>query len=169
MSFHSSEDRAAIRAMLRRAAVVSVDDSGDRQLLDLSAFASDLPRKVARIQDFGFASNPPVGGEGLLLCPGGRSDRAVFVGGEAKQYRPKNTELGGTILYDANGQAVSLVKNNIRIVGTDTVTITAPTIVLAGNVHLGGADATRPASAQGTTDSHGDTDTGNFATKVFVK
>lgn len=159
----------AVRAMLRRASILQVDDSGDRQLLDASGFKNDLPRKVARIQDFGLASNPPAGAEGVLACLGGRSDRAVFLGGEHKDYRPRGIPAGGTTIYDANGQAISFVQDNIRIVGTQTVTISAPTIVLDGNVKLGGADASRPASAQGTTDSRGDADTGNFATKVLVK
>lgn len=60
---------------------------------------------------------------------------------------------------------------------TDTITITAktkivlkcPLIVLDGEVRLGGEDASKPASMQGTVDSHGDTDVSNFATKVKLK
>lgn len=164
----SHEDRDAIRAMIRRAAILAVDDGGTQQKLDLSGLAGDKPRGVMRVEDFGFASNPPVGGEGAIICAGGRSDRAMFVGGAHQQYRPTATEIGGTILYDANGQAVSLVKNNIRIVGTQTITITAPTIVLDGNVKLGGADASHAAAMQGSTVSAGAVN-GNLATKVLVK
>lgn len=95
----SLEDRDAVRAMLRRAAIVAVNDGGAQQLVDLSGFASDQPKKIVRISDFGLASNPPAGGEGLIVCPGGRSDRAMFIGGEHKQYRPKNLAAGAVALY----------------------------------------------------------------------
>jgi phage baseplate assembly protein V len=144
----SYEDRAAIRAMLRRASVRSVDDSGAQQRLELTGLAADALRKIVRIGEFGLASVPPAGAEGLLACLGGRSDRAMFLGGEHKDYRPTGHDPGTTILYDANGQAVSLIKNNVRVVGTQTITIQAPTVVIQGDCHVigvviagyGGAD-----------------------------
>ena len=139
MTYHSPEDRAAIRAMLRRGAIVSANDKGSQQLLNVSGFASDLPNNLVRIAEFGFASNPPAGGEGLIICPGGRSDRAMFLGGEHPQYRPKNQPVGGVTIYDAFGQAISFVQSNIRIVGAGAVTITAPSgCTINGNVTVEG-------------------------------
>lgn len=135
---YSAEDRDAIRTMLRRAAILAVDDTGTQQLLDLFGLKADKPRKVVKVEDFGFASNPPAGGEGLIVCPGGRSDRAMFLGGAHKDFRPKNLPVGGVTIYDAFGQAISFVEHNIRVVGAQTITIQAPVIVLDGAVQITG-------------------------------
>jgi phage gp45-like len=127
----SPEDRDAIRAMLRRAAVVASDDSGSAQKLRLSGLASEQLDGVVRIVDFGFASNPPAGGEGMLLCPGGRSDRAMFIGGEHRQYRPTALPIGACALYNSSGQIIKLIQNEIDVV--------CGTLKITGDVHVTGA------------------------------
>ncbi len=148
-------DRDALRSMLRRAAIAAVNDAGTQQLIDLLGFAGEKLRGVPRIESFGFASNPPSGGTGIIACAGGRSDRALFLGGEHPDYRPKDQPVGGVTIYDANGQAISFVRNNIRVtggkitfetaavtlVGTTSLTLQAPSIVLDGTVQLGSAAA----------------------------
>lgn len=134
-------DRDAVRTMLRRAAVRAVDDAGSQQRLDLSGLSGDQPADVPTVALFGFSANPPAGGVGLILCPGGGSDKALFFGGESAKYRPKNQPPGGVTLYDAFGQAISFVQNDVKVVGTQTVTIQAPTINLVGQVNLGSASA----------------------------
>jgi phage gp45-like len=137
-------DRDALRTMLRRAAVASVNDRGSQQLVNLSGFAGDSPENIVRVESFGFASNPPSGGNGLIVCPGGPSDKAMFLGGEHPSHRPKNQPTGGVTLYDAFNQAISFVQNNIRIVGTQTITIQAPTINLVGEINAGASSGTQP-------------------------
>ena len=167
---HSAEERNAVRAMLRRASIVSSDDSGVQQLLALSGLASDLPKKIVHVQPFGFASNPPVGGEGLIVCPGGRSDRAMFLGGEHPDHRPKATPSGGTIIYDANGNMISIVQQNIRIVHATQISIEAPQVIVKGaltvtetfNVqNIGGVAA--PATITGSANFTGDVTAGGIS------
>ncbi|VTZ27570.1 conserved hypothetical protein [Methylocella tundrae] len=165
----TDEHDTAIKGSLRRVSVVSIDDAGTQQRATLNGLSGEQFKNVVRSQHFGLSTVPPAGGEGVILMQGGRSDRAHVLGLEHPQYRPKNTEQGGTVLYDANGQAISLIKKNLRIVGTDTITLTAPKIVLDGMVYLGGADASLPASMKGTIDTAGDADISNLAQKVFVK
>ncbi len=141
MSYREHDD--AIRAMLRRARVSKVDDSGSQQLVDLNGMKGDQPRKVFRPQGFGLSSNPPADSEGVILALGGRNDRALYFDGGHQQYRPVNTAVGGTILYDGSGQAISLVQRALRIVGGDTITLSATKIVLDGEVHLGGDGGTK--------------------------
>lgn len=167
MSYSEHDD--AIRSMLRRARLLKVDDTGPQQLVDFMGLAGDKPQKVFRPQPFGYTSTPPADSEGIVAALGGRSDKAVYLDGGHPKYRPVNRPVGSTAIYDHTGQIISLVEKDIRIVGTDTITFSAPTIVLDGTVKLGGADASKPASMQGTTDSAGDADVGNFATKVLMK
>src|SRR6266705_2115064 len=95
------EDRDAIRAMIRRATLLAIDDSESQQRLKLRGLKSEQLDKVVRVQDFGFHSSPPDGAEGLLLALGGRSDRAMALGFEHKAHRPKNRPAGSTAIYDA--------------------------------------------------------------------
>jgi phage baseplate assembly protein V len=158
------EGRDGLLGSIRRASVVEIDDSGTQQFLKKGkGLKSEQFEQVYRPQPFGMTSNPPAGSEGLLLAMGGRSDRLLGLGFEHKDYRPKDTEIGGTIIYDANGSAVSLVKPNLRIVHAQKLVLAAPVIVLeSGDIRLGGESANRPVSAQGTVTSDGATDTSNF-------
>lgn len=162
-------DGYTIPGLLRRVQLVEVDDSGTQQRLRATGLAGEEFSNVVRAQHFGLSSVPPKGAEGLLLAQGGRSDRAHILGLEHKDYRPTKTEAGGTVIYDGNGQAISLVKRALRIVGTDTITIKATRIVIDGEVYLGGADADKEAAMRGSIDSAGHTEQSNLATRVFLK
>jgi phage gp45-like len=95
-----------VRLMLRRAQLVSLDDSGSQQLLDLSALKADRPRKVPRVMEFGFASSPPAGADFLMLAAGGGMSRAMAIGGEHKDHRQANLPSGAAVLYDASGNVI---------------------------------------------------------------
>lgn len=162
MSYHEHDD--AIRSMLRRSRYLKVDDSGDQQLVDLMNLAGDKPKKVLRLQEHGFSSNPPINSEGLIAALGGRSDRPMLLGGVHKDHRPKNLPVGGTALYDADGKLWKMVKDEttfdaggkpvtisnatkIKIEGTSDVSFGVGSCwvnIAGGKVHLGvtSADAT---------------------------
>lgn len=128
--------RDDIRIQLLRATLVSTDDSGVQQLNALTGLASHPIGEAVRSQHFGLSSNPPAGSEGLLLALGGGFDRGHILGLEHPQHRPTNTPIGGTVLYDAGGNAVSLIMNKIRIVSPAAIEITAPSIKLTGTVDI---------------------------------
>lgn len=146
----------------------TVAHRGGQQFVNGRGFAGDRFERAHRIEPHGFASWPVQGGIGVVLGARGRRDAAYILGGEHPALRPQIAE-GGTAIYDHAGNIVSVVMAELRIVHSTKVTIVAPEIVLDGNVRLGGEDADRPASAQGTIDSAGHTETGNFAAKVWMK
>lgn len=74
-----------------------------------------------------------------------------------------------TIVLSSDGVSITDKTGNKIVMDSNGVTITASTIVLNGNVKLGGSDASLPVAARGTTDSAGDTLNGNFLTKVVGK
>lgn len=138
--YHSPEERNAVRSMLRRAAILSSGDGGVQQLLALSGLASEKLKNVVHVQPFGVSGNPPVGGEGLIVCPGGRSDRAMFIGGEHPQYRPVNSPAGTTVLYDSSGNVIFAKGQSGIVISAKNGSITV--IPPAGqNVFLGGDGA----------------------------
>jgi len=134
---HSMEGNDATLSMIRRAMVQQVDDTGPQQLLNLIGLVGDQPQKVPRVLPHGFASNPPQGAEGILKSLGGRSDRAMFIGGEHPQFRQKNLASGASVLYDQNGNVIfANMKNGIQIsTKTGNVAVTA---AQGQNIFLGG-------------------------------
>lgn len=160
---------ARLSPQLLRVTVVDVDDSGPQQFVHGTGLAGHDIGKMVRAHPHGFSSNPPSGAEGHALVLGGGADRMFALGLEHPKYRPVNTPIGGTIIYDSAGQAVSLVLTSIRVVSPAKITLQAPTIELIGNVTLGGAAGSGvPAAKQGTIDTAGNADISNLAAKVNV-
>lgn len=113
-----------VRAMLRRATILGVDDGGTQQLVHMRGLAGEEFTKVYRAQPHGLSSVPPKESEALLLTLGGRSDRAVMIGGEHRDRRPKGLPAGAVAIYGADGEIVSLVQRAVRVVG-ETVRVVA--------------------------------------------
>ncbi len=150
-----------------RGAVQETDDDGDLQTVRLLGPRGEELTKVHRPMPFGLASHAPVGSHGIGLAAHGERELAVLLGAEHADKRPRKQAAGETTIYNGHGQAVSIVKNAVRIAGGETITLTAGTIILAGVVKLGSADANRELALKGSTDSAGHTETGNLATKVY--
>lgn len=163
----SPYDQSAVQFL--RYTVTGIDDSGGQQFVKATGLSGQTIGQMVRSQHFGLSSVPPAGSEGLALPLGGRADRLWALGSEHPGLRPKGTPMGGTVLYDAYGDAVSIVQANLRVVHATKITLQAPEIELIGNVTLGGAAGSGvPCSKQGTVDSNGDVDVSNLATKVNV-
>lgn len=131
-------DSDNIRAMLRRATVEEVDDSGSQQLVNMRGLKGERFTKVYRAQPHGFSSVPPEGSEAVLLALGGRSDRVIMIGAEHRDHRPRNLPGGAQALYGINGELISLIGGVVRIVGA-TLMVEADTKVVlkAPRVDLG--------------------------------
>jgi phage gp45-like len=130
-------DQHEVRLMLRRARLLSLDDSGSQQLLDLSALKSDRPRKVPRVMEFGFASSPPVGADFLMLAAGGGLSRAMAIGGEHKDYRQANLPTGTAVLYDDKGNVIFAKGSNGIVIKANEGGITVSPAA-GQNLYLGG-------------------------------
>lgn len=155
--------------MFRRGILESIDATGAQHKATLTGIAGEKLFDVPRIKEFGFSSSPPPGSMAQILALYGRSDNAMVLGLDHKDHGPRDLGAGHVALYDAYGSLVSLVQTKVRIVSSTLVEIVAPNIVLNGNVTLGGALGSGvPVSRQGTTDTGGNTDNANFATKVKV-
>lgn len=112
------------RPQLHLATLGDLDDSGVQQLASATGFLGHVIGQAVRRQGFGLSSVPPAGAEGLFLASGGRSDRGHLLGLEHPDHKPLGTQLGGTVLYDAYGTAVSLVQKNLRMVHASDIQVT---------------------------------------------
>ena len=126
MSFWDVDD--AVRNMVRRGTLTSVDDGGSQQTIKARGIGSETFEDCYRPQGHGVSSVPPEGSEGVLLALGGRTDRTLMLGFEHKDSRPTGQKPGWTTLYDDKGNVVSMVgKDGIKVKsGTDHVSIEVP-------------------------------------------
>lgn len=149
----------------------NVDHRRGQQFVNGKGFSGDAFERVHRIEPHGFASHPVKGGIAAVLSARGNRDSAYAFGGENPALRPSGDLLteGGTAIYDHLGNIVSVVAAKMRIVHATVIHLVAPEIILEGKVKLGGEDADRPASAQGTIDTGGFADVSNPATMVLMK
>lgn len=86
---------------ITRGTIVSVDDSGPWQKVEVRGFAGEEFSEVLRAQSHGFSSNPPVGATGTFLRHGS-SDRLTALGFETEG-RVKDLPPGVPALYNADG------------------------------------------------------------------
>lgn len=109
-------DRHTGRMSLLRGKLIETDDSGEFQQLKFDGLKGQRMSKIGRNLPFGFTSHSPPGSIGHFLAVSGRPDQTWALGFEHPDHRKKNLGVGHTVLYNAHGDAVSLVQQNIRIV-----------------------------------------------------
>lgn len=109
--------------------------------------------EVLMLEQFGIASVPPKGSQGIAFMPDGYSENSVTAFFDAPQYKPTLAE-GESTLYDKFGNSVTLKSglmvitavNNLNIVvngncnlNASSVAITAPTTTVNGNLVVNGS------------------------------
>ena len=107
-----------------------VVERGGQQFVSGRGTMADGWTEIHRIEPHGFASHPIKGGKALLLPMPGNPDVAFVLGGENPANRPADLPQGGTALYDAAGNIISLVGSRIRLV--------APLFEFVGDVSIDG-------------------------------
>ena len=99
------------RNMVRRIEVVSVDDSGEDQLLTVMGLEGEFFELTISAQDHGLSGVPPVGAVGLLTMINGRPDTAQLSGMRLPGARPTGQAGGETKLYGQAGNFVHMKEN----------------------------------------------------------
>lgn len=107
-----------------------LEEKAGQQFVSGRGMFNDGYTRIHRPEPHGFASSPPAGSKGLLLPSPGNPDFAVVLGLEHPSHRPSGLPSGGTAIYDASGNIISLVGTKIRLV--------APTFEFVGNVEVQG-------------------------------
>ncbi|MBI5234728.1 MAG: phage baseplate assembly protein [Deltaproteobacteria bacterium] len=117
--------------------------SGKIQLVDATGLAGEFTNKEL-FQQYGFASRPLAGAEGVMLLIGG-ADNAVVIATEDRRYRIA-LESGEAAIYTDEGDKVHLKRNKeIHIKSGSKVTVEAESevSVTAPAVNLGDASGGR--------------------------
>ena len=108
--------------------------------------------EVRMLEQFGIASVPPVGSDGIAFMPNGYSENSVTAFFDSPQYKPDLSE-GESAVYDKFGNSITLkdglltinAVGNLTIVvngacnlTAETIAITADTTTINGNLSVNG-------------------------------
>lgn len=129
-----------------RAIVVMVNDSLNRQNLQLNVLADEGGDDIERFQNYGHTSVPPAGSEAIVLGIGGARAGLVAIAVEDKSVRPKDLEAGDNCLYHLEGHRIILRKDGyleleaktVIIRASEKLTIMSPDTEVQGPLHATG-------------------------------
>ena len=135
-----------LRLIADRAIVTLVNDSLQRQGLQLKVLADETADDVERFQNYGHTSVPPAGSEAIVLGIGGARAGLVAIAVEDKSVRPKDLEAGDNCLYHLEGHRIILRKDGLLELEAKTVIINAsekltmisPDTEIQGPLHVTG-------------------------------
>lgn len=110
-----------INALLGRAVLDSVDDSGGMQLIKVSGVADEVIEKIPHPQPFGLSSMCPAGGQVVVAFIGGARDQGVAVVVDSTQHRKKGLSDGETAVYSSAGTYIYLKADGTIEIHSDKV------------------------------------------------
>lgn len=117
--------------MVRRAVVVSADDTPGIQLLKLNLGNGDIQAKIERIQNFGFTSKPKGNAQAVVLFVNGTRDNPVVIACDDGNYRI-HLEDGEAAVYNSEGLVIKLAADGTINMGMDGVPLAATAGVVTG-------------------------------------
>lgn len=100
--------RGRVRGMIRRAALGTLSVSGQMPTLQAKSTADDADDGVELFEQYGFASAPPAGSEGLVFRVGGERAHSIAALFSNRSMRPAGLEQGEAGVYHHNGSLVVL-------------------------------------------------------------
>ncbi|MGU5686644.1 phage baseplate assembly protein V [Aeromonas allosaccharophila] len=135
-----------LRLLADRAIVTMVNDSLQRQNLQLKVLADEGADDVERFQNYGHSSVPPEGSEAVVLGLGGARAGMVAIVVEHKGFRPKDLAAGDNCLYHLEGHRIILRKDGaveiqaktVIINASEKTTIISPDNEIQGPLHVTG-------------------------------
>lgn len=107
-----------IQMLIGRAVIKYVYDDLKMQELKISVLAGETTDRVERVQEYGFTSNPPPGGEAVVLFPGGNRSLGLVIATDDRRYRITGLESGEVAIYtdenlEAGGHRIVMKRGQI--------------------------------------------------------
>ena len=131
--------KVTVQLLTGKAVIMKVDDTQDIQQVQVSALAEETLDKIARVQNFGFSSNPPIGSEAIIVALGGMRENVVVITADNRAVRIKNLASGESAVYTDDGTIIHLKKGGLIDVKAATkVLVTCPEVEITGNTKIGG-------------------------------
>lgn len=131
--------KTRVQLMIGKCVIMAVDDTGAIQELQIKALAGEAMDRVPRVQEFGFASNPPKDSEAIVVALGGNRENLVVIATDKRQVRFKNLSSGETAIYTDDGTYIVLKKaGQVEVKAATKVLVDVPNAEFTGNVRIKG-------------------------------
>lgn len=131
--------KSRVQLMVGKCVIAAVNDTTAIQELQIKALAGEAMNRVPRVQEFGFASNPPVGSEAIVVALGGNRENLVVIATDKRSVRFKNLASGECAIYTDDGSYIVLKKaGEIEVKAATKLTVDVPYSEFKGNVKIEG-------------------------------
>ncbi len=127
-----------IRMLATRVTVTGVDDSQKIQTVQVTALDGERLADVQRLQPYGFTANPPLGGNGLMICIGGSRTHPVVIVSDDGSKRLLNLAPGECAIYDNAGNFVHIKAGQIHVKHATKVYSESPLTHCSGDAEVDG-------------------------------
>lgn len=127
-----------VMLMVGRAVLRATREDGGLLLAQLTALDGEVLDGVPVIQEYGFASRPQAGAQGVIACAAGNRRGAIVIATGDRRYR-LSLASGEVAIHDDQGQKVHLTRAGIEIESALPVTVKGSAITLDGPVTVNGA------------------------------
>lgn len=125
--------------MIGRAVIAAIDDSKDIQEAQISVLAGESMDRIPRLQEFGFASNPPKDSEAIVVALGGNRENLVIIATDKRTVRFKNLASGESAIYTDDGTYLHLKKGGlVELKAATKLLVDVPDSEFTGNVDIKG-------------------------------
>lgn len=108
--------------------VAAVADQYASQVVQVQLGASQTV-EIRKIGHYGFAYNPPVNSDAVVIALNGDTRNSVVIGTEYQAARPRELQPGEAALWDDQGQMVLISRSGIKIVSTGAVSVNGSVLV----------------------------------------
>lgn len=110
-----------VQMAVGRAIIEAVTDTDEIQLVKISGLDGEVQDGVERIQNYGFTSNVPKGGESVVLYVQGNREDGIVITADHGEYRVSGLKSGETAVYSMHGQTMKQLENGDTVFndGTD--------------------------------------------------
>lgn len=108
-----------------------IDDTKKIQKCQISLMDNETHSGVDRYQEYGFSSVPLPGAQAVAVSIAGSRDNSIIIATEDGRYRPLNLNAGEVVIYNQFGDKIIIKQNR-------TIEITAPNVIINGNLQVTG-------------------------------
>lgn len=108
-----------------------IDDTKKIQKCQISLMDNETHSNVDRYQEYGFSSVPLPGAQAVAVSIAGSRDNSIIIATEDGRHRPLNLNAGEVTIYNHLGDKIVIKQNR-------TIEITAPNVIINGNLQVTG-------------------------------
>ncbi len=127
-----------IMSVAARGEVKRVNNSPRMQTVQTSLLKNELRDGLEHPENYGFTSHPKPGAECFALFFGGNRDHGIAIVVADRRFRVQTLAEGEVAIYDDLGQTVHLTRAGLQVTSPTSVTVTAPSVRIEGDLEVTG-------------------------------